>query len=192
MQEGYDGARMQQIADRAGINKALLHYYFRSKDKLFALIFEYKMQQFVPQIQVVLHDDSIPFVDKVERFVDYYLRMLRKNPFLPLFIVTTVNRNPDLTRVVKYPLGQDVIQLMRQEMAAGRIRDVDPPQFLLTLIGMCVFPFMARPMFMAVSALSDAEYDRLIAERHSHVCDVVRVLLSPTHTPLPTTTPTSA
>ena len=68
MRDGYDGSRMQDIADVAGINKALLHYYFRSKDKLFEKVFDAKIQGFFPQVGEVFNQD-IPFIDKIYFFI---------------------------------------------------------------------------------------------------------------------------
>jgi TetR/AcrR family transcriptional regulator len=177
LEEGFAGARMQKIADYAGINKAMLHYYFKSKDKLFELILRHKMQSFLPELTATLHDESIPFLDKLDRFIINYLSMLRKNPKIPLFIFTTMNRNPDFVKFIPHRFGTDVVKVMRAEMAAGRIKTVDAHQFLLALMGMCIFPFVARPMFTAVNDLTDAAYDHLIAERHVHVMQFVRAIL---------------
>jgi TetR/AcrR family transcriptional regulator len=177
LEEGFAGARMQHIADRAGINKAMLHYYFKSKDKLFELILRHKMQSFLPELTATLYDANIPFLDKLDRFIINYLNMLRKNPKIPLFIFTTMNRNPDFIHFVPHRFGKEVVAVMQQEMDAGRIKTVNPHQFLLALMGMCIFPFVARPMFAAVNDLTDAAYDRLIAERHVHVMQFVRAIL---------------
>jgi AcrR family transcriptional regulator len=176
--DGYAGARMQQIADKAGINKAMLHYYFRSKDKLFELVFRHKMKQFVPQITHTLQDEQIPFLDKLDRFVMLYLEMLRKNPSLPLFILSTMNRNPDLMVHFKQEVGQTIVRVMQAEIKKGNIRPVDPHQFMLTLVGMCIFPFLARPVFVGIFNLDQKAYAAIIAERHLHVMQYARAILS--------------
>lgn len=147
LDEGFSGARMQHIADRAGINKAMLHYYFRSKDKLFELVFRHKMKQFIPQIEAALNEANIPFIEKVDRFVLAYLTMLQKNPRLPIFILSTIHRNPELVNSIDIKLGAEIIRLMEIEIQEGRIKKVDTHQFMLTLVGMCLFPFIARPIF---------------------------------------------
>lgn len=178
LDEGYAGARMQHIADRAGINKAMLHYYFRSKDKLFALVFRHKIHQFLPQVTATMGDKTIPVMEKVNRFVDTYLSMFRKNQRLPMFILSTMNRNPEFAELINVELGKSVIAMLESEMDKGNIRRVDAHQFVLTLIGMCVFPFLARPVFKGVFRLSNAEYDKIIAERHIHVMDYAHRILS--------------
>jgi TetR/AcrR family transcriptional regulator len=179
VEEGYAGARMQQIADRAGINKALLHYYYRSKDKLFELVFQYKLNQFLPQVTMAMNNPELTFIDKVEHFVMGYLGMLRKNPGLPLFVISTMNRNPELMQSLRQKIGPIIIANMQEEMNRGRIKQVDPHQFILTLIGMCIFPFLSRPIFRAAFELSQTEYDRMLAERHLHVMQYARAILQP-------------
>jgi TetR/AcrR family transcriptional regulator len=178
VREGFDGARMQGIADAAGINKALLHYYYRSKDRLFELVFQHKMKQFIPQISAALNDPEMPFLDKIDQFILAYLGMMRQNPRLPVFIVTTINRHPDFARIVDRSIGSLVITAMQQEIKKGNIRPVDPHQFLLTLVGMCIFPFLARPIFSGVFQLDKAEYDKILAERHLHVMQFARSILT--------------
>src|SRR5690606_32367118 len=96
-ERGYDGARMQEIADRAGINKALLHYYFRSKDQLFETIFKATVSKFLPAVLQNLAGDETVSV-KIHRFVSSYIDTLKANPFIAAFILHELNRNPDRVR----------------------------------------------------------------------------------------------
>uniref|UniRef100_A4SEG4 Transcriptional regulator, TetR family n=1 Tax=Chlorobium phaeovibrioides (strain DSM 265 / 1930) TaxID=290318 RepID=A4SEG4_CHLPM len=91
--QGYDGARMQEIADEAGINKALLHYYFRSKERLFDAVFSDAVMRLVPPVFAVMNSNS-PLMDKVRAFVDAYFNTVVNNPFLPGFVVHEMHRNP--------------------------------------------------------------------------------------------------
>lgn len=177
LDEGFSGARMQNIADRAGINKALLHYYFRSKDKLFELVLRHKMNQFVPQLTQSPEDEQIPVIEKIEQFVTAYLTMLRKNPKLPLFIISTINRNPELVSNLQIPIGHVVVKALEKAMLEGKIKRLDPYQFILTLVGMCIFPFVARPMFIGIFGLSPSTYDKLIEERQTHIMQYVQSIL---------------
>ena len=179
LDEGFSGARMQQIADKAGINKAMLHYYFRSKDKLFELIFSYKMKQFMPKIEAAIQNEHLELIDKLEQFVLAYLGMLRQNPRLPVFILSTVNRNPELVKAINTPMGKMVIQLMDIEMAKGTIKKVNTQQFIISMIGMCIFPFAARPIMGGLLDIDKAEYDQILAERHIHVMQYIRAILLP-------------
>lgn len=95
IKKGMDGARMQEIADEAGINKALLHYYFRSKEKLFDAIFERVIRMAFPRISQIIFSD-LHFRVKVEQAIDTYLDLLMKHPYLPAFILKEINRDASL------------------------------------------------------------------------------------------------
>ena len=92
--KGMAGARMQDIADEAGINKAMLHYYFRDKDKLFETIFITEAQRFFPKINMIFQSDASLF-DKIENFVNEYIDEMQENPYLPWFVMNEINRDPD-------------------------------------------------------------------------------------------------
>src|SRR5690349_22190096 len=85
VRKGMAGARMQDIADEAGINKALLHYYFRSKEKLFEQIFKELSFQFLPRVNAIFESDGSLF-EKIEMFCSEYISKMIENPFIPLFI----------------------------------------------------------------------------------------------------------
>ena len=94
LQKGFAGARMQDIADEAGINKALLHYYFRSKEKLFETIFREAFEKLIPHITEVFSSD-LPFYDKIRAFTDAYITMAIENPFIPLFVLNAMHSDPE-------------------------------------------------------------------------------------------------
>src|SRR5680860_1428715 len=119
IQKGMDGARMQEIANEAGINKALLHYYFRTKQKLFEAIFKKVFKQIFPKIETFILSD-LPFEEKLGVFIDNYIDLLIKNPYFPAFIL--------------------------KEMEAGRIRKMDPRDLMINLLGLSTFPFAAKPL----------------------------------------------
>lgn len=179
LDEGFAGARMQEIANKAGINKALLHYYYRSKDKLFELVVKHKMKHFLPQVTTILHDESIPVMTKVEMFVQGYLGMLRQNQRMPLFMLNTMHRHPEFTPWGDHKIGKEFVEVMERAIERGEIRRIDPHQFMLTLVGMCIFPFLARPIFKGIFDLSNEAFDKMIAERHTHVLEYARRILLP-------------
>lgn len=179
LKDGYDGTRMQTIAETAGINKALLHYYFRSKDKLFELIFQWKINQFLPQVAEFIHDPRLSFPEKMEKFIEAYIQMLLRNPYLPMFILNTIQRNPGMVQKVHYQIGKDLVDIMNQEITAGRVRKLDPIQFLLTVMGMCIFPFLAKPMIQHLFAINEADFQRIQKERVHHATAYAKLLLQP-------------
>ncbi len=167
-EKGFDGARMQEIADRAGINKALLHYYFRSKDRLFEMVFQAAVSQIFPKVMGPLMVQA-PLRERVEHFVTVYIDTLRANPFLPGFVLHELSRNPErikafiptLVRPVLKPLFEGV----HAAMADGDLPPINPAQFIMNLVSLCIFPFVARPIFQAVLGFDDEAYGRFLEER---------------------------
>jgi len=148
IQKGMDGSRMQQIADEAGINKALLHYYFRTKQKLFEAIFKKALNQIFPDFQSVINSE-IPIIEKLGIFIEKYIDLLLRNPFLPTFILKEISRDPEFLASVIQGQGiqpQLLFAEIEKEMEAGTIRKMDPRDLLINILGMSVFPFAAKPM----------------------------------------------
>jgi AcrR family transcriptional regulator len=169
-ERGYDGARMQEIADRAGINKALLHYYFRSKDQLFETIFKATVSKFLPAVLQNLAGVETVSV-KIHRFVSSYIDTLKANPFIAAFILHELNRNPDRVRGFIPPLVMakmaPFLDQISREMDAGTIPKSDPRHFLVNMFSMCIFPFIANPILKSVLSMDADAYDRFLEERKS-------------------------
>lgn len=180
LRDGYDGSRMQDIADVAGINKALLHYYFRSKDKLFEKVFDHKIQSFFPQVDAAF-DQEGPFIDKVTFFIEAYINFLRKNPFLPLFVLNTVNNKDKADFIKKIPIGiaNKIIPRYYADLKEGKVRTLDPAQFIMTVMGMCIFPFLARPIFVSMLKIEDHNFDMVMEARINELKAYVKLILTP-------------
>src|SRR6478736_1131009 len=152
--KGMHGARMQDIADEAGINKAMLHYYFRSKEKLFEKIFTELSQHFFPRLVKIFESDE-PLFRKIESFVAEYIDQMRRTPYLPIFVLNEVNRQPEtfIRKMMgnRKPPVKKFIDDVQAEAKKGAIKPVNPLKLLLNIISLCVFPFVARPMFQLVT-----------------------------------------
>ena len=150
--KGMDGARMQEIADQAGINKALLHYYFRSKERLFEAIFAEIIKFAFPKLTQILMSD-IPMISKIEQVIDAYMDLLIKHPFIPGFLIKEMNRDPSglFKMVVKFGLNpQRIADKIQESMDRGEIIKMDPRHLAVNVVSMCVFPFAARPVLSFV------------------------------------------
>ena len=146
--KGMEGARMQEIADEAGINKALLHYYFRSKERLFEAIFAEIIKFAFPKITRIAQSDE-PFVIKIGKVIDAYIELLIKHPFIPGFVMKELNRDPSglFKIVVKFGLNPQVIfDQIQIAMDRGEIIQMQPRHLAANIISMCIFPFAARPL----------------------------------------------
>jgi TetR/AcrR family transcriptional regulator len=146
--KGMDGARMQEIADEAGINKALLHYYFRTKERLFEAIFSEIFKFAFPKLSRIILSD-VGIVVKIEHFVDAYIDILIQHPFIPGFVLKELNRDPSglFKLVVKLGLDpQPVFTYIQEAMDRGEIIQMNPKHLALNVVSMCIFPFAARPI----------------------------------------------
>ncbi len=166
--KGMAGARMQDIADEAGINKALLHYYFRSKEKLFETIFKELSLQFLPRINSLFESDLSLF-QKIEIFCGEYISKMLENPFIPLFIVNEINKQPDVFLkkmwAGKKPMVGKLIQQIDEEVKKGNIKKIHPAQLLLNMVSMCIFPFIGKPLCQMVMGINETGYRQLMEER---------------------------
>jgi len=128
VRKGYTGSTMQEIANEAGINKSLLHYYFRSKEKLFNAVFHEAFKNFIPRVGEIMTSEP-PFFDKIEAFVGIYINLLMENTYLPGFILQEINRNPDKLIHFFQKIGvqmQLIVQLIEEEINSGNIYFIYP------------------------------------------------------------------
>jgi AcrR family transcriptional regulator len=176
LNKGMDGARMQDIADEAGINKALLHYYFRSKDKLFEQIFLEVASSMLPRIFSIFQSDDTLFT-KIEKFCDTYITQEIKTPYVPIFILNEVNRQPQafLKKVLgnTRPPVEKLLQQIEQETKAGIIKPIDPLQLLLNTLSLCIFPFLASPMIQLLTGMEAKNFRALMEERKKLVPQLI-------------------
>lgn len=146
--KGMDGATMQEIADEAHLSRTSLHYYFRNKEKLFVIIFAESLTRITPKFNEII-EMPIPLFDKIEMFVENYLNVLEENPLLPNLIVHEISRDPHAVFNIINTKGIKLDKLIIQieiEKQAGILRNFPIDHFVIDLIGMCVFPFLAKPL----------------------------------------------
>lgn len=172
IQKGMDGARMQEIANEAGINKALLHYYFRSKQKLFEAIFGVVFSKAFPNIKQFMTSD-IPVEEKLGQFIEKYIDLLFQNPYLPSFILKEINRDPEFLAIVIKKQGAnpgDIFNVFEKEMDAGNIKRMDPRELMINVIGLSVFPFAAKPLMQIMFFDNDKKsYKEFLKQRKETV-----------------------
>jgi len=170
--KGMTGARMQEIADEAGINKSLLHYYFRSKEKLFEAVFSDTFSRFIPKIDVLLSSGK-SLEDKIKDFVKAYIELLQQNPHLPQFILQEINRNPDRLVELMNLVGVSKVDLvghLNRMLKEANIKNVNAKHLFVNLIALCIFPFVARPMLEHVILDNKQDsFEKLIEERKTEI-----------------------
>ncbi|MDP4183596.1 MAG: TetR/AcrR family transcriptional regulator [Bacteroidota bacterium] len=170
--KGLDGARMQEIADEAGINKALLHYYFRTKQNLFDAVFEEAFFKLIPHVVNLLTLD-IPFLERIEKAIDKYFDVINANPFIPLFVLHEINRDPDklASLLKKQGVNPEKLKLIVEaEVKAGRIIDIRHEHLMLNIISMIVMSFAARPLFQRMFFENQEEqYEEFLKQRKQEI-----------------------
>jgi TetR/AcrR family transcriptional regulator len=169
VEKGMDGSRMQDIANHAGINKSLLHYYYRSKDHLFNAVFEKIADEMFRKFAPVF-DENLSLDDKIRFFFREHIGFLQKNPRLPAFLLNEINRNPG--RVKKLIRNVNVnkfwMMLMEQhpdELAEYRITKESLPQLMITIASISVFPFAARGILETLFENMDIGFDDFLEKR---------------------------
>lgn len=160
-QKGYNGTRMQKIADVAGISKASLHYYFRNKDNLFKKIFDEAIEEYLPLVNTWT-DDSLSWEQKVLRFTSDFMKFNQKGNVL--FIIREINRNPDLIteRINQSKSPNRFIAYFEQEIKEKNILLTDVRVLYIILQSICCFPAMNSQMFKKTLRLSDKQYAELM------------------------------
>jgi AcrR family transcriptional regulator len=177
IRKGMDGARMQEIANEAGINKALLHYYFRTKDKLFEKVFSIAFKEVFSSIDEAISGIT-DFEEFLESFIRNYILLIKKRPFIPSFVIHELNRKPE--RIVQYikqsPFKKEgVFNLIRQAVEDGKIRPIEPVHLITNIIALCIFPFVAKPIITGFALDGDKEkYKQYIEERPDEVVAFVK------------------
>ena len=176
-EKGMAGARMQNIADRAGINKALLHYYFRTKDHLFDAVFAKLAQKMFMKFAPIFEED-LSLEDKIRFFFREHITFLQKNPKLPGFILNEINHNPQ--RIKKLMKNIDfrniwltILEHHKDELHKYNITEETIPQIMTTIASLSVFPFAARGIFEVVFSNIGVDFDKYIEERKEFAADFV-------------------
>jgi AcrR family transcriptional regulator len=194
MRGGTAGARMQEIADEAGVNKALLHYYFRSKERLAAAVFDRVARELFARIGELAMSD-VELEEKVRLIIAAYLDQFARTPYAPGYLICEMNQNPDRAGQLLDALGGDAARgpvrgavrpflsklgdQIQQRVAAGTMRPISPRQFIANLVSLCVFPFAARPMICAVFRIDDRGFRDFLEERKTALPDFFLNALRP-------------
>jgi len=163
MKYGLYGARMQDIADTAGINKALLHYYFRNKEKMFDKVFEGALQKYFQSVDV-FGDTTLPMKERIFKYIDNIVTFLSEYPQMTMFIIKEISINPEIFKEKLQALkrGRTVrfIQALEEEISAGKLKKIDPVMFMINLHSLCTYPFIAAPLFKHVLKANGKDYEK--------------------------------
>ena len=163
-QKGYAATRTRDIAEEAGINLALLNYYFRSKEKLFEIVIMEKMQILLGRIAPIIMNPDTSIEEKVDKVAEHYIDTLLANPDIPLFVLGEIKNNPDkFANLIKTKTNLTNSILFKQ--LAERRPDINPLHFMLNMLGLVVFPFIGKPLIQLITGIEHEQASTLINER---------------------------
>jgi AcrR family transcriptional regulator len=173
--KGYGNARTRDIAEEAGINLALLNYYFRSKEKLFNIVMGERIEKLFGVLAPVLNDESTTVEEKLEKITDNYITMLIEHPDLPIFVLSEIRNNPEQlsSRMqAKRHLTESVF--IRQ--LVERRKDISPYHFLMNLLGMTLFPFIGKPVLGPIMG-GDDQFQAVMEQRKKLIPKWIKLML---------------
>lgn len=175
-QKGMAGARMQEIADKAKINKALLHYYYRSKQLLFEAVFKSAFSMLAPQLNKVLNDDSDLF-EKIRKFTENYVSFVIKHPYLPNFVIQELNKNPEFVQKLRSEKNFPSIEKFKLQVSdaikQGIIKPIEAEQLFINIISLNIFPFIGEPLLMALVNVDKESYNKILENRKTEVAEFI-------------------
>ena len=176
--KGKDGARLQEIADEAGIHRPLLHYYFRTKQQLYEAVAERMFTQFLAGFDVPAGNGRLEYT--LRAFIDHYFDSVREHQHAAMWMVSeNMAGNPVLGELLARAFETEgspqrtMVDAIERAVASGEIGPVDPRQLMLTIVSACVFPFVSLPTVKMMNPLAERDLDAWVEERKQHVFEVV-------------------
>jgi AcrR family transcriptional regulator len=180
--KGFAATRTRDIAEEAGLNLALLNYYFRSKAKLFEIIMSETFMGFVGSLKLIFDDEETSLEQKAAIIAERYIDFIIKEPEIPIFILTEIRNNPDglLKRLpIKEIVNESVfIRQFQQAVSKKELAEANPLHFLMNLMGLIVFPFIAKPIIMGSRNLELVQFDALMQERKKKIPVWVKLMFT--------------
>ncbi|MEO6730716.1 MAG: TetR family transcriptional regulator [Ferruginibacter sp.] len=179
--KGFAATRTRDIADEAGINLALLNYYFRSKEKLFDIIMLETMQGFFKSVKDVFNNEENSLENKIELVVSNYIDLLIEYPEIPMFLLSELRVHPD-ELIAKMGMKEIImksyfIKQFQQGISDGKIAPINPLHFIMNVMGMTVFPFVASPIIKGIGHLSPKAFNALMMERKALIPKWIKAIL---------------
>ena len=151
IKHGLDGVKMQMVADEAGVNKGLLHYYYKSKGKIFAEVFSRVTGELIQNMKSVFSDEALSLDDKISRIVNAYFKHFSKSRLLLVFFISEMNHDPGILKRLGF--SQKIKALLSSAQPA--MPTDKPPEFaihfMVTLISLSAFPFMVSPLINEIT-----------------------------------------
>ena len=180
-QKGYAGTRTRDIAEEAGINHAMVNYYFRSKEKLFQIVMIETMTYFFQGISAILNEETTSLEQKIEQVVAKYIDLLLEEPELPTFVFNEVRSNPEPfienSPIYKALQNSVLARQYAEAVARGEVSEPNLLQMVLNVISLVIFPFITQPILIALNKIDNDQYKALILERKKLIPQWIKAML---------------
>jgi TetR/AcrR family transcriptional regulator len=175
-QKGMIKATTQQIADEAGVNRALIHYYFRSRDLLFKTVLEEAISETRDKVDSVFNSNE-PFKTKISKYLDVFIDRNAEFPYIQNFIVTEImrdaNKMKEYSSRKKSHMMKHIVPLLNAEIKSGGMKPIDPEHFIVNMMSMCSYPLVAKPMIQSMFSYDDKTYRKFLKERKQVIYKVL-------------------
>ncbi|MBM3177201.1 MAG: helix-turn-helix transcriptional regulator [Bacteroidetes bacterium] len=185
LKKGFAGARMEDIAKTAGMNRALLHYYFRSKRELFQIVFDKHFTELQSGLQDILSSEVI-LTEKIQLIINFYLDKLEANPDLPAFIIQELTVNPErlfllIKEKQRLPGRTRLVfeEQVREAVRKGRIREIDSRHLIINILSLVVFPYIGRPYAKMFLELDEPSYNAFLKIRRREISSFILKSIQP-------------
>lgn len=179
VEHGLQGARMQRIAERSGANKAMIYYYFGSKNELYEQVLRDVLRLGLTRVSGIMSDCG-GIEGKVGELVSFYCGIYGDQRLMRMLLRELADGAPRLKKIIGelrremsgFPLRELWPSMLEKEKASGQVRDVDPLHALVSLIGMSAGYFLLRPVADTILGQSPEDSERFGAERKEKIIDL--------------------
>lgn len=179
LQNGYEAVSTTQVAKKAGCNQALVHYYYRTKQKLFKIIFQEEIERMFMRLKEIPQDD-ISIEDFISKVIDTQLEFMKENKNAPLFLIGELRNNPEILELLPENMSQyskEILNRMRAfiklKQSKGELQAIDVEDLLLDILSLNVFPIMTQSFFLKVWGMQPQEQDIFLERRKEHIKKVI-------------------
>ncbi len=185
LEKGFKATSTSEIARAVGCNQALVHYYYRTKERLFEAIFQKKIKFFIGSLLYIGNED-LPYKEKLAKKIESHFEAIRLEPKLPLFFFSELGMNPERLKAVRETLGdmpQEAIEQMNRELQdeikKGSVRPITIYDLLMTIVSLNIIAFLGEPIFKTITRISDEEYQSLLDRRKKENVHIILSSLVP-------------
>jgi TetR/AcrR family transcriptional regulator len=175
-QKGLLKATTQQIADEAGVNRALINYYFRSRNRLFKIVLDDAINETRDKIDLIFNSDE-PFKTKISKYLDVFIDRNGEFPYIQNFIITEIMQDPEKMKEYfsrkRNHIMKHIVPPLKKEIENGNIEPIYPEHFIVNMMSMCSYPLVAKPFIQNMFSYDDKAYKKFLKERKQVIYKVL-------------------